>query len=97
MSQRLQHHRVLALTCLGDAATTSIAYYVLGLPEAGLLPRLLLPVIGPAYFVLQYVIMYLVIECLTRHVSDYAAYPILLVQAFAVGNNLGWVVRAWLS
>lgn len=46
--------KILIATCLGDALTTTTAYYVLGLPEAGLLPKMLLPVIGPAYFLLQY-------------------------------------------
>ena len=94
MSRPPPPEKILLATCLGDALTTTAAYYVLGLPETGLLPRLLLPLVGPIYFILQYIIMYLVIKAMVRaYRSPYATYPILLTQALATGNNLGWLLR----
>ncbi|MEM4976669.1 MAG: hypothetical protein QXT64_05030 [Desulfurococcaceae archaeon] len=93
MSRPPPPEKILLATCLGDALTTTTAYYM-GLPEAGLLPRLLLPLVGPAYFILQYIIMYSVIKAFIKVFNNtYAPYPLLLMQAMAVGNNLGWLLR----
>ena len=67
-------------------ATTTLLGLGRGIPEAGPLARILIPVLGPAYFLLVYVILYAVARILYRILGGPG------VLAAAVGPWLaGWL------
>ncbi len=89
---RLLPHRLLLITVSADATTTLYATHYLGLPEASPIARAGLSLLGPAYFVVQFLILYLLTRLLERRVKG-LGYLIPFTQWFAAWQNLGHILK----
>ena len=89
---RLQPHSMLIVTVVADATTTLYAVYVLELREASPITALGLSLLGPAYFVLQFLILLVLVKVLERRVKG-LGYLIPLTQWFAAWQNLGHILK----